>query len=270
MSEESIRFVRPVTPAAPWMGGKRNLARRLVAMIQAVPHTIYAEPFVGMGGVFLRRSVAAKCEVINDLSRDVSGFFRVLQRHYQALMDELKWRLTSRDEFERLRQLDPDTLTDLERAARFLYLQSISFGGKVRGRTFGVTYGAGGRFDTRELGPRLAAIHERLAGVIIERLPWRDVLARYDRPSTLFYLDPPYWRHEHDYGPGLFDRSEFATLATALRALQGRFILSINDVAEIREMFSWAAIQPVEVAYSAGYSGGRRKVAAELIISSPP
>src|SRR6202000_1901689 len=103
-----------------------------------VPHALYAEPFVGMCGVFLRRRSAPKAEAINDMSRDVAGLFRILQRHYQAFMDMLKWQGTRRGEFQRLAAQDPDTLTDLERAARFLYLQRLSFGGKVAGRTFGV------------------------------------------------------------------------------------------------------------------------------------
>jgi DNA adenine methylase len=73
------REVRPVTPVAPYQGGKRNLSRRLVARIEKTPHDVYAEPFVGMGGIFLRRRFAVKAEVINDYSRDVATFFRILR-----------------------------------------------------------------------------------------------------------------------------------------------------------------------------------------------
>lgn len=90
-----------------------------------------------MGGVFLRRPNRARVEVINDWSRDVATFFRVLQRHYVAFLEMMKFQLTTRSEFERLSKTDPDTLTDLERAARFLYLQRVAYGGKVDGRTSG-------------------------------------------------------------------------------------------------------------------------------------
>ncbi|MCG5029634.1 hypothetical protein L0M97_13620, partial [[Ruminococcus] torques] len=81
--------------------------------------------------------------------------------------------LTSRAEFARLLAQRPETLTDLERAARFLYLQRLTFGGKVRGQSFGIDTKGPARFDTTKLGVTLEAIHERLSGVWIECLDWR-------------------------------------------------------------------------------------------------
>jgi DNA adenine methylase len=54
-------------PPAGYIGGKRNLSRRICAIIEATPHTSYAEPFVGMGGIFLPRA-APRAEAINDIS----------------------------------------------------------------------------------------------------------------------------------------------------------------------------------------------------------
>jgi DNA adenine methylase len=265
---KSTRIVRPLSPVAPYLGGKRNLAKRLVERIEAVPHRCYAEAFVGMGGVFLRRRRAPQAEVINDLNRDVSTLFRVLQRHYQALMDMMRWQLTGRAEFERLAGTDPATLTDLERAARFLYLQRTAFGGKVAGRNFGVVTDRPARFDIARLAPLLEEVHQRLSGVVVECLPYGAFLERYDRPETLFYLDPPYWGSEGDYGRDLFGREDFERLAEQLRGLRGRFILSINDVPEIHALFAWAAIESVETTYTvAGGTGAQR--AAELIVSGP-
>ena len=73
----------PTAPVAPNQGGKRNLSRQVIDRLAAIPHRTYAEPFIGMGGIFLRRPFRAPAEVINDLSRDVATLFRVLQRHYQ-------------------------------------------------------------------------------------------------------------------------------------------------------------------------------------------
>ena len=255
-----------VRPAAPYLGGKRNLSRRLCEIIAATPHQTYVEPFVGMGGVFLRRQAPARVEVINDLSRDVATFFRILQRHYQAFLDMLKWQLSSRAEFARLLAVDPDTLTDLERAARFLYLQRTAFGGRVVDRTFGVSAGTPSRFDLTKLVPMLEDLHERLAPVTIECLPYADVIRRYDRPDTLFFLDPPYWNNEGDYGAGAFERADFQRLADQLYDISGKFILTVNATDGAREVFGRFAIEEVGTTYTVGTAHGGGKRVTELIV----
>ncbi|MEI6418581.1 MAG: DNA adenine methylase [Sphingomonadales bacterium] len=264
---DGLKPVDAVRPVAPYIGGKRNLANRLVKQINATPHSLYAEVMVGMGGVFLRRTHRPSSEVINDISADVATLFRILQRHHQSFMEELKWRLTSRSEFERLMATAPDTLTDLERAARFLYLQRTSFGGKVEGRNFGVVYAGRARFDLTKLGPILQDVHERLASVIIERLPWQTFIDRYDRAGTLFYLDPPYHGCETDYGTGIFDTEDFAAIADRLGRLRGgRFIMSINDHPDIRRLFGRFCIEEVPTTYT--LSGGHlAQRVTELVIS---
>ena len=263
--ETDLHPVRPVRPVAGYIGGKRNLARRLVGLIGTIPHQTYAEPFVGMGGIFLRRATRPKAEVINDWSGDVSTFFRVLQHHYAAFLDMCRFQITSRANFQKLVALDPSSLTDLQRSARFLYLQRLAFGGKVAGRTFGVSPSDPGRFDITKLGTMLEALHERLAGVVIEQLHWSDFLRRYDRPGTLFYLDPPYWGSESDYGKDMFGREEFTRMATILGDLKGRFILSLNDCPEVRETFAEFSTTPLQTTYQVGGMDKAKQV-GELII----
>lgn len=265
---ESMRNAPCAAPVAPYVGGKKNLARRIVERIEAIPHATYAEPFVGMGGVFFRRRLAPRAEVINDINRDVATLFRILQRHYVQFMDTIKFGLTTRAEFERLAATDPETLTDLERAARFLYLQRTAFGGKVAGRNFGVQPEGAARFDVTRLGPMLEDVHVRLAGVVIECLPYAGFIARYDRPGTLFYVDPPYWGGETDYGRGVFGREDFERLRDLLKGLKGAFILSLNDVPEIRRIFAGFAIEAVETSYSLGRGRSDRGKAPELIITT--
>lgn len=256
----------PVTPPAPYLGGKSRLAARVIQRLSGIRHECYVEPFVGMGGIFLRRPWRSKVEVINDISRDVATLFRVLQRHYVPFMDMLRWQITSRAEFERLCGMAADTLTDMERAARFLYLQRTSFGGKVTGRNFGVSASSPARFDITKLGSMLEEVHERLAGVTIECLGFERLIEVYDRPETLFYLDPPYWGCETDYGEGVFSRGDFERLAEQLGRIRGRFLMSLNDTPEIRAVFAAFHIDGVEVNYSV--NGAKQGPAAEVLISS--
>lgn len=154
------------------------------------------------------------------------------------------------------------TLQDVAAAEKV----SDRFVGRVRSRSFGVDPSSGARFDVTKLAPVLEELHERLAGVVIECLPWREFIVRYDRPQTLFYLDPPYWGSEGDYGPGMFSRDDFAAISETLKTLRGAFIMSINDVPEVRQMFKWERIEQVKTTYSV--ARGKAAKAAELIISS--
>lgn len=257
--------VEPVRPVAPWLGGKRNLAKRITAILDAIPHHTYVEPFIGMGGIFLRRTRRPRLEVINDLGRDVANLFRILQRHYPQFLDVLRFQLTTRTEFNRLVDTNPSTLTDLERAARFLYLQRTAFGGKVSGRNFGVARDRPARFNLTTLEPMLEDLHTRLSGVVIECLDWSELVERYDGPNALFYLDPPYWGCENDYGKAMFERSDYARMASQLAGIQGRFVMSINDVPEVREVFRAFTIESVATTYTVGE---KARPAAELLVSS--
>jgi DNA adenine methylase len=133
----------------------------------------------------------------------------------------------------------------MSRLARMLLLKKgishLRLGGKVSGRSFGIDTHGPAPFDVNKLGPMLEAAHERLSGVWIDCLGWQAFIERWDRKGTLFYLDPPYWGTEHFYGRDLFGREQFELLSAALQCLQGRFILSLNDVPEVRELFAWAS-----------------------------
>ncbi|MGK4567363.1 DNA adenine methylase [Flavobacterium sp. 3HN19-14] len=254
--------VKPVKPPAPWLGGKSRLAPTILSIIDEIDHKCYAEPFVGMGGIFLRRSNKSKAEVINDYNQDVINLFRILQKHINCLLDMFQWQLTSRAEFQRLTNTNPKLLTDIERAARFLYILKASFGGM--GRSFGVDSSASARFNIVKLRATLAELHERLTGVSIECLHYADFIEKYDKKYTLFYLDPPYYGHENDYGKNMFDKADFDRLAAILRGIEGKFILSLNDVKPVHEIFKDFAIEKVKTTYTVARNGNAK--ANEVII----
>ncbi|WP_273719109.1 MULTISPECIES: DNA adenine methylase [Bartonella] len=267
LHKEKLKSVEPISPAAAYIGGKRRLAKTIVKIIEDIPHSIYAEPFVGMGGIFFRRKLIPSTEIINDFSGDVVNFFRVLQRHYHPFIELLAFQISSRETFERLQTQNPETLTDLERALRFLYLQRLSFSGKVAERTFRVETDRSARFNPFKLEGILKLIYRRLARVIIEHLDWSDFIVRYDRPNTLFYLDPPYFGVEDYYGKDLFKREDYQTMSMLLAQLKGKFLLSLNDVPEIRKTFSQFHIKEVRTIYSCNLSNNAIP-AKELIITN--
>ena len=234
-------------------------------MLAATPHGAYCEPFVGMGGVFLRRRVRPAVEVINDVSGDVVTLFWVLQRFPEALLRELK---VAAGEPDRVRPAEgkPGRGPAGHRARGPVPVSAEPGLRREGGRAnFGTDANQPHNFDLRRLEPRLRRLHDRLAGVVIENLDWLDFIGRYDRPGTLFYLDPPYWGSEGDYGSGLFIRGDFQRMADRLQAAEGMFLLSINDRPEIRELFAWADMEAVKTTYTIA-GGEHAKQAGELLI----
>ncbi len=258
------KTTKPLSGAAPWLGGKRNLAERIIERIDAIPHHCYAEPFIGMGGVFFRRSRLPKCEVVNDYASEVVNFFRIVQRHYRALLDELRFSLAGRRIFHDFLNVRPDTLTDVQPAARFYYLQHNGFSGKPGSESFAIDRHGHSRFNIRKLRGFIEKLHERLSDVTIENLGYAEFITRYDGPDTLFYLDPPYYGCENDYGKDLFSREDFQRIADLMQGITGKFILSLNDHPDVREIFSGFFIEPV----STRYGIGNNQTFSELLISN--
>lgn len=111
----------------------------------------------------------------------------------------------------------------------------------------GITATSPSRFDVTRLNPVLSLTHERLAGVWIECTPWEEFLDGWDRPSALFYFDPPYQRSEHFYGRGFFKHADYTRLAERLRELRGRHLDhqrypgTASDLRRIQGLFCWRA-----------------------------
>lgn len=225
-------------------------------------HTCYAEPFVGSGAVFFAKAPVA-CEVLNNFDEEIANFYGVLQTRRQAFVRRLSAMPHSRALYDRLKHQKLPRRDAIGRAARLWYLQRMGYSGKVRGRVFGYS-----RTDHMRQHPALTAkdlqeASERLHQVTLECGPWQDVLRRYDSAETLFYCDPPYWAmpyYEHN-----FLEADHAELAKALERIRGKFLLSYNDVPQIRALYTWAHIEIFDVPYATGLTRGRT---GELLISN--
>lgn len=123
-------------PILAWPGGKRRLAKTLIPIIGSRPHTCYVEAFAGGGSMFFLRQPAS-VEVLNDINGEVINLYRVIKNHLEEFLRQFKFALASRQLFEWAKETPPEVLTDIQRAARYLYIQKLSFGGKVTGQTFG-------------------------------------------------------------------------------------------------------------------------------------
>lgn len=231
--------MRPVRPLLRYHGGKWRLAPWIIAHFP--PHRIYLEPFGGAASVLLRKP-RSYVETYNDLDDDVVNLFAVLRSaRAEELIDALALTPFSRAEFKLCYARTDDPI---ERARR---LVARSFMGYGAGGTFARTTGfrananASGAHNTALEWARypaaLAAVIERLRGVVIESAPALDVMRRLDTARTLHYVDPPYmpetrsarsrrggiiyhaYRHE-------LSRDDHADLLATLCELRGMIVLS--------------------------------------------
>ena len=253
------------SPLVPWVGGKRRLAQHILPLFPE--HGCYVEPFCGAAAIFFMKE-PAKVEVLNDVHGDLVRLYRVVQNHLEEFVRQFKWSLASREMYGWLQSTPPATLTDIQRAARFFYLQKLGFGGKVDGQTFGVATTAKSRLNLLRLEEELSLAHLRLHQVTIEHMDWATCVERYDRPHTLFYLDPPYYGTEGygvDFGLEQYDR-----MAELLRSMKGKAVVSVNDIPAMRQAFKGLPMKRLTINYTVGASGRGREPKGELLISNFP
>jgi DNA adenine methylase len=242
-----------------YIGGKRALAKRIIALFPK--HTTYVEAFAGGAQVLFHKG-PSKVEVLNDLDGEIANFFRVCQQHYEELVRYLRFMVVSRTWHELLKATVPATLTDIQRAARHLYLLKNSYASLVLKLDYKCHVVQPPGFNPERIPEAIEETHRRLARVQIECLPYDEVLAHYDRPATLFYLDPPYYaRKLYRYN---LEHEDFVKMAEILAGLKGKFVLSLNDVPEVRSLFKRFKMHTVDLHYTAHQVAGRRH--SELLI----
>lgn len=243
MKEQSL-------PIVPWIGGKRRLAKHILPLFPA--HTCYVEPFSGAAALYFLKT-PSKTEVINDINGELVNLYRVVKHHLEEFVRQFKWALVSRQIYKWLQDTPEETLTDIQRAARFYYLQKQAFGGKVADHTFGTSTTSAPRFNLLRIEEELSMAHLRLSRTLIEHLDWQQCIKRYDRLHTLFYCDPPYWGTE-GYGVE-FGLENYDYMAELARSIKGKMIISVNDIPEMRQAFNGLNIQTVDISYNLKVTG---------------
>ncbi|MBL8511582.1 MAG: DNA adenine methylase [Betaproteobacteria bacterium] len=260
---------KPGNAFLAWIGGKSLLTDQILAI--APEHTCYVEVFAGAAWMLFRKE-PSKVEVINDINVDLVTLYRVVQNHMDEFVRYFRWLLVSREEFERFKAMNPATMTDIQRAARFYYLAKTAFGARIKSPSFGTSTSGAPRLNLLRIEEDLSTAHLRLSRVVVENKPYAEIIAQYDRPHTWFYLDPPYFNCENYYGDGIFSRDDFARLADQLANIKGKFTLSINDTPEIRQIFKAFYVKTVKTRYSvasgSSAKAGRDKPVHELLFTN--
>ena len=218
-----------------WYGGKFRLADTLIEEITSIPHDTYIEGFGGAGQVIFAKP-ASKVDVYNDIHPGLFNFFSVLREQPVALETAITLTPYARQEFINCQEW-ASANTPLEKARQFYVTVHQSFASLLNNWSYGIgTIRRGmsvsvSRWLTNvEVKLPLAA--GRLNNIHLENMDFADLIAKYDAPGTLFYLDPPYvpatrvspneYNHEMTY-------ADHERLVEILKTIRGSVILSGYD-----------------------------------------
>jgi DNA adenine methylase len=221
-------------------GGKQSLKDWIISKFPS--HTVYCEPFFGSGAVYFGKT-SVKTNVINDKSDEIINFFKQLRDNGEELIRRLHLTPYSRQEYFNCREkIKEDNWKDqIERARCFFVIVQSSFMGTASKRQK-----AG--FRTSKLPEYLTFIHKVenlskfisfLKYAVIENLDALECIKKYDTPTTLFYLDPPYslseCRYTHKYS-----KDQYRALLKTLDKIKGKFALSnYEEIEEIPHPKNW-------------------------------
>ncbi len=280
---------QPARPFIKWVGGKTRL---LADLQRLAPHSIgrYAEPFLGGGAVYfhLRNQSAFTGAVISDFNQDVVNVYTVVRDHLDALLVALRRHqalyLSRKGEaraeyFYAVRDRHPQhiEMSDVDRAARMLFLNRTCYNGLWRENRSGRFNTPHGRYKAPVIAPadRLLAASAALQVAAIERADFRKLPALVrDHDVDYVYMDPPYHPISatsafNAYSGGAFsaaDQSELADVCRELDKMGVRWMLSNSDCPLIRDLYSGFDVQQVFAPRSVNSKADKRGAVAEVVV----
>lgn len=263
-------------PPFPYYGAKGRLAGQIVDLMPR--HRVYVEPFAGSAAVLFAKP-AAPVEVVNDLDRNVTTFFRVLRDTPDALVRALRLTPYARDEFAAA-DLAEDGITELERARRFFVRTTQGHNAAGSGGRAGWSNGIRTKHTdataTRNLVERMDQVAERLRTVVVDNRDAAEVIAAHDAEDAVFYLDPPYLSGTRtcgrDYAHEADGEDFHRALADTLHKVRGQVLLSGYPSPLYTELYEgWDRLE-VAVHRAATNTRGRTDVprGVEVVWSNRP
>lgn len=258
-------------PFLRWAGSKRQLIPRICEML---PETFdrYVEPFVGSGCVFFH--LRPESAYLTDFNPDLIQSYEIVRRHPVRLRRKLSEYPQTEKAYYRLRSKDPSKLDEIERAARFVFLNSFCFNGVYRTNKngqFNVPWGTKSRGVPSDNCLRSCSISLRTAKVKCQ--DYAQTLSE-TKTGDFVYLDPPYTksgtRNRGEYGVGSFSHDCESVLVANLRKLDQQkipFLLSYRASSSfIKNLNPEWEITRIRVRRNvAGFSGARRN-AIEILV----
>ncbi|MCS6797438.1 MAG: DNA adenine methylase [Myxococcota bacterium] len=276
---ESVELVPRATPIVKWAGGKGRLLAQLVPLLPpALEMRRHVEPFFGGGALFF--ALGPERALLSDVNPELVNLYVQVRDRLEALLEALRRLARDHDAtaFYRVRERynrRRGSLSDLERAAAFLYLNRTCFNGLHRVNRRGEFNVPVGRYERPRIvdEPALRAASTWLQHAELRVASFEHLLDSA-RPGDFVYLDPPYeptspTARFTSYCADGFDRDAQRRLRDVFGALDRRgcaLMLSNSDVLFIRELYAGYRIDRVAAPRPINADGRGRGLVSELVI----
>lgn len=259
-------------PILRWAGSKKKLLPLLCAAAPA-KFERYIEPFVGSAVYFLR--LDATKAILGDINTDLIETYKTIRAHPRAVWNRLSSMSTDEDFYYEIRSAAPEKMSELDRAARFVYLNRFCFNGVYRTNRqgqFNVSRGKGHLYiPSFEIFKEFA---KRLESASLENSDFESIVDQ-TRAGDYLYLDPPYalqgQRDRGEYGVGAFREVDEDRLVDALLSAEKRdvkVLLSYSPSPNlIQKLKGWRVHNFTVTRNVAGFAHSRR-TADEMIVSN--
>ena len=249
-----------LSPILKWVGGKRQLLSEIIPLIDESCDN-YVEPFIGGGAVLFR--LQPKKAIINDYNTELINVYRTVRDDLNGLLALLKEheKYNSSDYYYEVRALDRtpdfDKMSNLEKAARIIYLNKTCYNGLYRVNSLGQFNSPYGKYKNpnivNEVVLRAISKYLNRNEISIRSGDYKDVLNDIEKNSFV-YLDPPYMPISSSssftgYTEGGFGYDKQVELKEECDKLNSKgvhFLQSNSDCEEIRELYKDYRIKVVK------------------------
>jgi len=270
-----------VCPVVKWVGGKRQL---LSTLEKNLPPKFdnYCEPFVG-GGAFLFH-LKPRNALINDINSELMNVYEVIKDNLDELLSDLRTHENEADYFYKIRALDRDkkeyeSLSNIKRASRILYLNKTCFNGLFRVNKSGEFNTPFGKYKNPNIVNEiiLTSVSNffNKNNIVFHNKDFEDVLKFLDE-NTFVYLDPPYdpvsdTSSFTEYDKGGFNKNEQKRLKRCCDILDDKgikFLLSNSNTEFINDLYKDYIIHKVEAKRSINSVGNKRGFVKEVLVKN--
>lgn len=263
-----------------WAGGKKQL---LPQFYKYFPEKIerYIEPFVGGGAVafYVIERFKPKFVLLSDINEELINAYNVVKNNTPELIGALTAlaKKHSKEFYYKIRDIDPHSLSSIDMAARFIYLNKTCFNGLYRVNSKGkFNVPIGSYRNPQILDVRsLLEIHKLLKNAIIKVIPFEDVL-EYAKKGDFIYFDPPYYpvregKSFTKYSKNDFSKTDHEKLAEIFQKLDKlgcRVMLSNSDTEFIRRLYKNYNVNTVQAKRLINCDASHRGKINEIVVTN--